>query len=158
MGTVIARQRNLPLVDLDEQIETEAGKSIREIFDEGGESMFRDLESEALQEVAAGPAAVVSLGGGAILRKENRDLIRETGVCLWLDADAEVLAARIQNDESTSARRPSLTAEGLIDEIATLLDLRRPQYQESAMARIDTSGKTIEQVAAEAIKFLTAQL
>jgi len=154
VGRRIAHHQRLPLVDLDEKIEHDSGKSIREIFDEGGETRFRDLESAALQQVAAAARAVISLGGGTILRPENRKLICASGICLWLDAEADVLAARIAGDHATAQRRPSLTSRGLIDEIAPLLAHRRPLYQEVATARIDTTGKSVEEVAAEALRFL----
>ena len=154
IGALIASQWALPLVDLDEKIESDRKKTIREIFDEGGEPMFRDFESEALRQVAAGPRSVISLGGGAILRAENRELIKQSGICLWLDATAEVLVSRLQNDASTSQRRPSLTSEGLLAEIGPMLEKRRPMYLEVATIRLDTTGMSIDQVAAEAIKAL----
>tara|TARA_R110002049_G_scaffold27321_2_gene94158 strand:+ start:327499 stop:328080 length:582 start_codon:yes stop_codon:yes gene_type:complete len=158
VGRLIAQQRQMPLVDLDLQIESDAEMTIRQIFDKGGESLFRDLESTALMKVSGNHTpSVISLGGGAILRKENRDLIRKTGVCLWLDCDAQTLAGRIQSDESTAQRRPSLTSRGLIDEIEPLLCERRPLYQEVASVRVDTCGKSIAQVAARALEWLQDQ-
>ena len=154
VGVLIAKELHLPLIDLDEKIEADAGKPISEIFREGGEPMFRNLESEALREVSAGAPSVISLGGGAIIREENRDRIRESGICLWLDGAAESLARRIRGDQSTAERRPSLTSHGLIDEIAILLRQRRPWYREVATAKIDTTDKSIDQVAAEAIELL----
>jgi shikimate kinase len=158
VGALIARERSLPLVDLDEKIEADQGKTIREIFDEGGEPLFRDFETRALKEAAAAPNSVISLGGGAILREENRRLIKQTGFCIWLDATVESLVSRIQNDESTSQRRPSLTSQGLIAEIAPMLHKRHPMYQDAADARVDTTGKSIDQVAAEAIETLKKHL
>ena len=154
IGKIIAHEIRRPLVDLDEKIESDAGMSIREIFDKGGESLFRDLESTALRLVIDGPPSVISLGGGAIVREENRRLIGETGDCLWLDARADELAARIEGDDSTADRRPALTSQGLIDEIEMLLEQRRPLYQEIATFRIDTSGKSIDQVAEEAVSLI----
>jgi shikimate kinase len=154
VGALIASKWPLPLVDLDKKIEFDHAKTIRQIFDEGGEPLFRKFEAGALREVAAGPQSIVSLGGGAIVRKENRELIRQSGVCIWLDATAETLAKRIQNDVSTSQSRPSLTSQGLLEEIAPLLKQRDSMYREVATARIDTTGKSIDQVAAEAIEVL----
>lgn len=153
VGTIVAQSLGWPMIDLDEVVEKEAGRSIRQIFEDGGESLFRELESRALFSVPVTPQVVVSLGGGAILSKENRHWIHHNGTCLWLDSDAETLAERIHGDESTEKRRPALTNLGSLDEIRRLLDERRPFYEEVADHRIETGGKTIDQVAEEVLSF-----
>jgi shikimate kinase len=149
VGLMLAKTLDCQVIDLDQCIEERAGKSIREIFDQGGESMFRQLETEALSEVAAQPQSVVSLGGGAILSAANRQMIRRGGVCFWLDADAETIFSRIQGDESTAQRRPALTSLEELDEIRQLLSQRRELYAEAADHRIETAGKPIQQVVRE---------
>jgi shikimate kinase len=147
VGVILARALACPIIDLDLVITANAGKSIREIFEQGGESRFRDLESEALATVAAAAPAVISLGGGAVLRPGNRQIIRQTGVCYWLDADAETIASRIQADTQTASQRPALTNLSGLDEIRQLLAVRQEFYQEVANHRIDTAGKSIAEVA-----------
>ena len=61
----MSQSLDLPLVDLDDEVEKAAGKTIREIFEHGGEEAFRDFESDCLKEVARQPPTVVALGGGA---------------------------------------------------------------------------------------------
>lgn len=156
VGAMLAKQLDRSVIDLDHVIEEGAGESIREIFDRGGEPLFRQLESEALATVAKSPAAVVALGGGAILSEANRELIRDSGICFWLDADAETIAERIKNDETTSERRPALTSLGQLEEIRTLLDRRRGDYQQAADQRIETTGKSLQQVAEEIVRLLQA--
>ena len=136
-----------PAVDLDEVIETRAGQSIREIFAEGGESGFRDLERSALREVAAGPSSVIALGGGAVLCEENREVIQRSGTCFWLDAAPETLAARIAADASTGERRPALTELSEMDEIRRLLQSRRPLYEAAAKHRVETDDRSVDEVA-----------
>jgi shikimate kinase len=157
VGVLLARALGRPVVDLDQVVEANRGQSIREIFDEGGESLFRDLESEALETVSQAPAAVVSLGGGAILRDSNREIIRTTGHCVWLDADAETIAGRIRCDASTADKRPALTALGEREEIRELLDRRREFYDQAADYRIDTTEKSIEQVAQQILDWLQGE-
>ena len=149
VGALLAQRLGRPLIDLDQRIELAAGKSIREIFQEGGETAFRDLEAESLRAAAAESAAVISLGGGAILRDENRQIIRSTGLCVWLDADAETIARRIAEDTSTVTKRPALTPLGQLEEIRHLLRRRREFYRQAADYRVDTPGKSIPQVAEE---------
>ena len=151
VGKILSETLEYPLVDLDDEIESEAGKTIREIFADGGETTFRDLETACLDAVAkhSDCRKIVSLGGGAILRPENRALIASSGTCVWLDADAETIAERINADATTGDRRPALTLLGQMDEIRELLQQREPLYREAANHRVDTAGKTIERIASE---------
>lgn len=142
----MAERLGRPVIDLDQLIETRAGMSIREIFEQGGEALFRDLESERLREAVAGPASVISLGGGAILRESNRDLLAQSGVCFWLDADAETIFGRLSGDASTAQRRPALTNLGELEEIRELLLRRRPLYEVAANHRIETAGQEPREV------------
>lgn len=156
MGRILSGSLALPLVDLDDEVERVAQKSIREIFHDGGEEAFRDLESQCLGEVSSRPPAVVALGGGAILREQNRELIAKTGVCVWLVADAEVLAERIRSDASTADRRPALTDLPESAEVEKLLADRRPLYQAAADHQIDTAGKNLQQISDEILNLLGA--
>ncbi len=151
VAVLVAKQMARPLVDLDLVVEANSGKSIREIFDQGGESMFRRLETEALESVAQMPPAIISLGGGAVLSEENRERIRQTGSCVWLDADAETIAGRLKGDASTADRRPALTDLSEIEEISGLLKQRRTLYDQVSDLRIDTAEKTVQEVASEII-------
>ncbi|QDT09219.1 shikimate kinase [Planctomycetes bacterium K23_9] len=155
VGRILAQRMTRTLVDLDDRIESAAGKTIREIFDDGGEAAFRDWETKCLELVVAEANEVVALGGGAILRQQNRQLIADSGLCVWLDADANTLAQRIFADESTADRRPSLTQLSPADEIRQMLDQRAPLYQEASHYRVDTGGKTPEEIAAEIIHLLS---
>ncbi|GAA5504739.1 shikimate kinase [Novipirellula caenicola] len=151
VATRLADSLGCAVVDLDVRIQSHAGCSIREIFANGGEQAFRDIESEILDVVATESPSVVALGGGAILRKSNREKIRSSGHCIWLVANAETLAARIAADEGTAANRPALTPLSQLDEIRELLTTRHPFYDEVANAQINTEGKSLEQVSEEAI-------
>ena len=95
LGKALAERLGAGFVDLDERIVAEAGISIPEIFKTRGETAFRDLESKVLWEVVSGPK-VVSLGGGTLLRDENRALCEESGTVFCIDTPSdEELARRI---------------------------------------------------------------
>ena len=95
LGKALAERLGLSFVDLDERIVAEAGMSIPEIFKTRGEAAFRDLESKVLWEVVSEPK-VVSLGGGTLLRDENRALCEESGTIFCIDTPSdEELARRI---------------------------------------------------------------
>ncbi|MCG8648390.1 MAG: shikimate kinase [Pirellulales bacterium] len=157
VGTIVAQTLGCAMIDLDQRVEQQAGRSIREIFKTGGEESFRTLESQALAELATQHGLVVSLGGGAILKRENRDRIRAAGKCVWLDGKAETLAARIHGDGSSQSRRPALTHLDELEEIRQLLSRRRPLYQEVADHRIDTTDRTAQEVAEEVVQFCLRQ-
>lgn len=139
----------MPAVDLDDEIQRAAGRSIAEIFASGGEGEFRQLEAERLAEIARGPARIIALGGGAVLREQNRRVIREAGRCALLTAAVETIAARIAGDAITASQRPALTSLGQIEEIRQLLEDRRSAYQAVAELTVETDGKPVERVADE---------
>lgn len=123
---------SLPWVDADQKLVETAGKTIAQIFAEIGEPGFRDLESQTLKTLASKGEQIVALGGGVILRPENREILKQTGKTVWLTAPPEVLAERIQQDAATKANRPSLTSQGVLGEIQTVLQQRLPLYKEAA--------------------------
>ncbi len=100
VGRALAASLKWPLVDLDDVIERMAGRAIAEIFQEVGESGFRDREHSALAQEAAhcqtARPAVVALGGGTYAYARNRRLLRPVGPTVWLDAPAETLWKRVQ--------------------------------------------------------------
>lgn len=123
---------SLPWVDADQRLVETAGKTIAQIFAEVGEPGFRDLESQTLKSLSSKSGQVVALGGGVILRPENRAILKQTGKTVWLTAPPEVLAERIERDVATKANRPSLTSQGVLGEIQTVLQQRLPLYEETA--------------------------
>lgn len=94
----LARASGLEAVDLDAEIVRRAGKSIPDIFAQDGEKAFRDLESEALRSVSA---PIVALGGGTLLRDENRAFAEANGFVAVLDVDEETIARRIEAQKGT---------------------------------------------------------
>jgi shikimate kinase len=157
VGFILSQRLGRPLVDLDDFIEQRAGKTIREIFDDGGEPLFRAIESEVLGEVIEHPASVISLGGGAILREENRALVRRSGTCFWLDADAETIVNRLRADDSSAQRRPALTNLKQREEVGHLLEQRASLYEMAADYRIETIGKEPATVAEEIVVLWSAR-
>ena len=154
VGRLLAEQLGRTWIDGDDQIEAAAGCSIREIFAQQGETGFRDLEQQAIAALAALPAAVVSLGGGAILRGENREQIRRSGVCVWLRVDVDTVIDRLTADATTAERRPALTALPQREEIEKLLADRGPLYEQVADLQLDTSGRTVAEIAEQILQQL----
>jgi shikimate kinase len=157
VGRLIAAQLGMAFIDADEELERRAGQSIREIFGAGGEPAFRDLEAAVLADLMDQDKRVLALGGGVVLRPENRALIGQAKNCIvWLQADAKTLERRINTDTATSQRRPNLTSSGGLAEIEHLLATREPLYRECAHFAVDTEGQSPEQIAAQVVSLLVA--
>lgn len=148
VGQLLSQLLSRTLVDVDIAIESTAGKSIAEIFAESGEVAFRDLESAQIEALGLLPEpAIISLGGGAILRSENRRRIQTLGFTVWLQASPETVAQRIASDVFTRSRRPKLSKLGDMEEIRSILESRLAWYKEVADFAVDTDNLTMQQVA-----------
>lgn len=157
VARLVAERLGWPVVDADERLEAQAGRSIREIFATDGERCFRDLESDVLRQLAGGDRTVVALGGGAVLREENRNEIARGGKAVWLRATTDTIWRRISLDPLTGQRRPNLTARGGQDEIEELLRVRNPLYSAAADFAIDTDDKTPRQIADDIFDWLARE-
>ncbi len=148
LGRLLAGRLRMPFIDLDETVVNRAGMTIKQIFDRGGEAMFRRFESAALVEILAQPGHVLSLGGGAILATENRGaLLRSGHHVVYLRANPAELHRRIMGDPATAANRPNLTGlGGGIAEIESLLARRDPLYREVMSCEVDVTEKTPSQL------------
>ena len=133
VGQLLASALELPFLDLDADIEAAAGRSIPEIMAGEGEPAFRDLETAALEKAAAGPPAVIALGGGALLRDANRQCAEAGGEVVLLRADLRTLVARLQED---AVQRPLLAGD-LEEKLGSLLEQRKAHY-ESFRLRVAT--------------------
>jgi shikimate kinase len=136
-------------IDADVEIERRAGKCIARIFADDGESAFRDLESQVIADLCRREHIVLAAGGGAPVRPENRGPMRQCSYVVWLTARPETVLARMSGDNTTAARRPSLTDRDPLEEIIQLLRSREPIYRETAHWVVDTEGKTPEQLTDE---------
>ncbi len=134
LGQAVAAALQREFVDCDAEIVRRAGKSIPEIFAQDGEDAFRALESGVLADVCRGHGLVISTGGGAVLRAENRDAMRQNGrVCLIRRA-----LALLPRDG-----RPLSASE---DAVARLWEARRAAYETAADFPVENDG-TVEEAA-----------
>jgi shikimate kinase len=146
VGRIVADRFGVPFIDLDSEITRSARRSITDIFDADGEQGFRSRETAALRELADTPASVVACGGGVVLIDENRRLLKQTGVVVYLKVSAEEAIARIGD----TTGRPLLAHGDAAHMAATLLATRETLYETVADAVVDTSGLAPEQVASAA--------
>lgn len=111
-------------IDTDSLIEEREKMTIPEIFEKHGEGYFRDVEEEVIKGLAGMKGAVISLGGGAVIRRGNIDLLREKGVVFCLQADIERV---FRNIGKNTASRPLLSGKTM-EEAKALLDSRKEAY------------------------------
>ncbi len=158
VGRLLAARLGRTLIDTDELIERESGLTIKEIFEAEGELGFRDRETTALRFIAerASPPCVVSLGGGAILREANQQLLAGSGHCVWLQGKPELLHQRILADQTTQSRRPNLSQRGGFEEVAELLRVRTPIYQKLAEKTVVIDGRTPDEIASEIVDWVNS--
>jgi shikimate kinase len=149
LAKLLARRLGWEWIDADVEIERRAGKTIARIFADDGEPAFRDLEAQVIADLCRRDRLVLAAGGGAPMREENRQTIRQSGKVAWLMARPETILNRMSGDATTDQRRPSLTDKGPLDEIVQLLARREPIYRETAHLTIDTENRTPEELAAE---------
>jgi shikimate kinase len=156
VGRALSERLGWTFEDLDERIERREWRKVPEIFRESGESAFRRAEhaalKELLRELRSGAERIVALGGGAFAQRRNARLVEAGGVAtVFLDAGVEELWWRCkQQAERQGIERPLLsTLEGFRE----LYAARQPHYLKAGF-RQETSGKTVEQIAAEVVQAL----
>ncbi len=148
VARLLAEELDAIAVDSDQLIEQAHGATIAQMFASEGEPAFRDREAAVVAQLCERDNIVASLGGGAILREATRTHIAETGLVIWLRASAEVLGDRLSADEATATQRPSLTGQGAVVEIASLLAERTPLYEAIADITVDTDKLSPSEVVA----------
>jgi shikimate kinase len=146
-GRILAKKLGYTLIDADTEIEKEQKMTITEIFKQCGEPEFREIEADVIRRLSMIQNAVISTGGGAVLRQENMDNLRRNGVIVCLTASPETILKRTSNNND----RPLLQVEDPLQKIKELLEFRRPYY-EKADIMIDTEGKSPLRVAEEIIE------
>lgn len=143
VGRRVAGLTGHRFLDSDDLVVQDDGRSISDIFAADGEIYFRELEHRALTNAVGLCGIVLSTGGGAILRPDNREALRRIGLVAWLDADPDVLFERA----SRSGRRPLLQTENPRLAFDTLLADRRAIYADTADFRIDSTAATHDEAA-----------
>ncbi|MCE7912359.1 MAG: shikimate kinase [Candidatus Brocadia sp.] len=154
IGKLLAQRLDKEFIDTDEYLEQKQGKTIKDLFREGGEPLFRDIEAQTIAEVCRPDNRVIATGGGVILREENVRRLRKNGIIILLDADADTLYKRIHDNAQTQQKRPSLTSLNAYEEIEYLLAYRRPLYDRIADFVINTASLSKHDAVNKILSFL----
>jgi shikimate kinase len=144
VGKQLAKDLGYTFVDTDVLIETDQRMDIPSIFSKKGEPFFRDVEAGIIQQVLESENQVVSTGGGAVIRDENRSAFKKAGMVICLTADPEIIYERIKHE----THRPLLQTPDPRGTIKGLLESREKFYRQADLI-IDTSGKTVDDTVKE---------
>ena len=139
VGRQIARRLHIPFYDSDQVIEERLGYPIRVAFERDGEESFRNLEESVIDELSQISRAVISTGGGAVLRPATRQHLHERGYVVYLNSSPEELARRLKHDAS----RPLLQVDDPLARLRDLFAVRDPLYRETAHFVIETGRPSV---------------
>ncbi len=145
VGRRLARRWGVPFRDSDQMIESEAGKTVAEIFVDEGEPAFRVMEREVIARALDAHEGVLALGGGAVLDASTRGRLADVP-CVWLRVGVPEAAKRV----GLNASRPLLLGN-VRGTLMTLLDERTPLYEEVATWVVDTDGLAVDDVVAAVV-------
>lgn len=141
VARALAQRMHLPFMDSDTEIERRAGKTIRALFEDDGEPVFRQLEKEVLRDLLHAKPMIIATGGGAVMQAETRRLLKDLAIGVWLKADIQTLYERVKKDKN----RPLLKEKNAKKVLAELLDKRKDFYAQSPI-HIENGQGTLEEV------------
>lgn len=153
VGTAVARLLGVGFRDSDEEIVVAANRSIAEIFERDGEAFFRARESEVIARLLRDTPCVLSTGGGAFLCEQNRRLIHDVGVSVWLRADLDLLWQRVRH----KATRPLLRTPDPRETLRALYEARIPFYAQADLVVDSHHDLSVDAMAAKVIVALTGR-
>jgi shikimate kinase len=154
VGRTVAEKLKLPFYDTDQIIAGRLGKTIKDWVEERGWASFRQEEKEVIKGIIPLKPGLISLGGGAVMDPEIREILKSRGLIVWLTAEVNTILNRMKSDPKNIDNRPPLSDKDWETEIKELLFLRSPVYQQLADLSIETDGKKIEEIVKEISHFI----
>ncbi|HZE97727.1 MAG TPA: shikimate kinase [Planctomycetota bacterium] len=155
VGKALSDRLGREFIDCDAWIERHTGLTIREIFEQHGESHFRTLESQAIGELSAMDGKIIATGGGAALKYQNMQVFkRNGGRIFFLEVGPETAFQRIQDDATSRSRRPALTEKDPFTEVKEQIEFRRPYYLKGADVTVATDGVKLDEIVVEILKHI----
>ena len=136
------------IIEMDQLIAQRENQSIPQIFEEKGESYFRNLETELLMELQSGEKNIVSCGGGVPMREKNVLEMKKSGKVVLLTALPETVLERVKDNHD----RPLLQNRKSVEGIRELMEQRREKYEAAADVMVTTDGKSAETIAREILQ------
>jgi len=150
VGRVVAERLGVPFLDSDHEIERAANMTVSEIFARDGEPFFRLKEAQVIARLLEDRPCILSTGGGAFLREENRAAITARGASVWLDADLDLLWRRVRARDT----RPLLRTADPLATLTALYEARVPVYALADLSVRAAPSLSIEEMAGKVIEAL----
>lgn len=151
-GKVLSKKLKYEFIDTDDSISAKKELTVGNIFKNHGEKYFRDLETEELEEsLNAASDKVISCGGGIILRRPNREILKEKSIVVWLHSSPEVVYSRID-----ISKRPLLQTEKPMERLKELLSERKGMYAKTADIIFCSEKKSKKYISKKIIKELNS--
>ena len=154
LGKRLADVLDMNFIDMDRIMIHDAGCSISRIVEEHGWPHFRELEKILLLRLAQAKGQVIATGGGVVLDAENRTLLLQMGIAIWLKANPDAIMKRLQQDKEGSAQRPPFSDRNLWEETAAVLKERTPFYKGVSEVEVDTSNLDIGECVDEIVRII----
>ncbi len=151
-GKILAARTGREFVDIDAMIEDEQKMKVPEIFSGFGEKRFREIEAEIIKRISSRDGLIISTGGGVVLNSDNVANLKKNGVLVWLQVSCEDAVRRTLPDSG----RPLLNVSKPENAVRELLGARDPLYAQSDF-KVDTTDKTVEEVAEEIMNIMEGQ-
>lgn len=145
IGQRLARLLDLEFLDCDHELEAQTGASVSLIFDIEGEEGFRCRETRMLRELTARRGVLVATGGGVILNEENRELLRKSGLVVYLQTPVSQQLRRLKRDRT----RPLLQTDNRREKLTRLAEHRNPLYREVADIVFPAQNRSLDSAAEE---------
>lgn len=139
----LSKSLDLPLIEMDEEIEKETGLKIAGIFDQHGENYFRKLEHKLLLKIIEKEQYIVSCGGGLPCHEDNMDLMNKYGLTIWLNPSVAVMAERLKRKKYKRPLIKDLDDDQLIQFIEKKLEERKSFYAKAKLI-IDPLSDSVE--------------
>ncbi len=153
VGKLLAEQLGKQYIDMDTLLEERVGMTLSDFVKQNGWDRFREEESTLTSSLHATTGAIISTGGGVIIRDQNIAILQRLGTIIWLEATPHTIVARIKD---ATDRAPLTAAKTLLEEITQVLHERKPRYETTAEHRVMTEAKTPQEIAAEITQLLGA--
>lgn len=152
VGRLVAEELGREFFDSDDVISTRSNRSVRDIFEQDGESTFRSIEAEVMFDLLnSTEPSVIAAGGGAVLNEGTQTLLAELGDVVWLRADVSVLLARLNRRRD---HRPLLDGDDRTTRVIELLEERTPIYEAAANHIVDVDDRCVDETVQRVVEVL----
>ena len=145
IGQRLAKLLGKEFLDCDHELEVQTGASVNLIFDVEGEQGFRDRETRMLKDLTSRSGVLVATGGGVVLREENRRMLSDTGLVVYMRTSVRQQLRRLGRDRS----RPLLQTPDRRKKLTQLAEKRNPLYQEIADIEFPAQNRGLDAVAGD---------